>query len=202
MRCIEWSLAIGQALTRIQMFSMIVLSVWPSLVISGCTPVPTFPSTNSTIIKTLQDFDAMKYPSTQFQDRTVEIAGRIIQAESNPRDTTFLAEWLPFPDLKFTGPESSSTGLVSRRFSLQFSGAMDHDGKRQGNEFLMVGKWMGMQDMITLQGLTKSIPTFTAECLHVWKTAGTDLSEFIWMDPLDESYPPPLEETYCVSSSD
>ncbi len=64
----------------------------------------------------------------------------------------------------------------------------------------MVGTMRGMREMVTLQGLTKSIPSFQAECMHVWKTAGTDLYEFIWTDPTDNRYPPPLEDTYCVGA--
>jgi hypothetical protein len=43
---------------------------------------------------------------------------------------------------------------------MYFSGIVDHDGRRQGNEFLLVGHMAGLEDMVTLQGLTKSIPSF------------------------------------------
>jgi hypothetical protein len=116
---------------------------------------------------------------------------------------TFKAKWLPFPENTYAGPEARSTPEPQphRPFFIHFSGAVDDDGRRQGNEFLLFGPMAGMKDMVTLQGLTKSIPSFNIQCLHIWKTAGTDLYEFIWMDPLDGRYPSPLEETYCASQS-
>ena len=169
--------------------------------VNGCSPLSTFPFPETTIIKTEQDFSALNHRSPHAKNRALQLTGRIIRSEMTPQNVSFHAEWLPFPENVIAGPERLSTGQFNRRFSMQFSGAIDGDGRRQGNEFLMVGQFVGMQETWTLHGISKSIPHFLVQCLHIWKTADTDLVEFIWMDPLDESYPPSLEETYCVSSS-
>ena len=137
----------------------------------------------------------------QFQGQSFQLAGRIIRAETTPRGVTFKAEWLPFPTDTYSGPEARSTPEPQphRPFFMHFAGTVDDDGMRQGNEFLLLGQMAGLEDMVTIQGLTKAIPSFTVQCFHIWKTAGTDLYEFIWMAPLNMRYPPPLEETYCVA---
>lgn len=185
-------------LSRTQIYSGALLYALLFLTVSGCASLPTFPFPEATIIKTQQDFAQLTSRPMQSQDNDVQLAGRIISVETTRKGVTFLAHWLPFPKDAFSGPETRSFEMTNQRFSMDFSGNVDDDGKRQGNEFLMLGKLTGTRDMVTLQGITKSIPYFTVQCLHVWKTAGTDLQEFIWMDPRDESYPPPLEDTYCA----
>ena len=183
--------------------SLGVLCALLTLVVHGCAHLPSFPFPGVPIIKTAQDYDAVRNHPRQFQNQPFQLAGRIVRAETTPGGVTFKAEWLSFPEDSYAGPEARSTPEPQPRrpFLMHFSGAVDYDGRRQGNEFLLVGHMTGMKDMVTLQRLTKSIPSFNIQCLHIWKTAGTDLYEFIWMDPLDDRYPPPLEETYCVAQS-
>ena len=192
-----------QRRSQIQAYSLGVLCAFLSLDVHGCANIPDFPFQEVPIIKTAQDYDALRNHPRQFQNQPFQLAGRIVRAEKNPGVVTFKAEWLPFPENTYAGPEERSTPEPQphRLFYMHFSGTVDHDGRRQGNEFLLVGQMTGMEDMVTLQGLTKSIPSFKIQCLHIWKTAGTDLYEFIWMDPFDDRYPPPLEETYCVAQS-
>ena len=182
----------------VQIVSVGVL--WASffLLISGCASLPIFPFPDATIIETQKDWERIKNPSLDSQNQTFQLAGRIIRAEVTEEGVSFLANWLPFPTNAFDGPSTRSIGSPNRPFFMHFSGPVDHDGRRQGNEFLLLGQLVGMQDTTTFHGFTKSFPLFTVQCLHVWKTAGTDLQEFIWMDPGDDRYPPPLEESYCL----
>ncbi len=184
--------------SRIQVYCICALL---NLAAHGCAPIPTFPIPGVTIIQNSQDFDDIKNQSQQFHDHSFQLAGRIKGTDTTPTGVRFLAEWLPFPADTYSGPETRSLPRTYRPFYLHFSGPVDDDGKSQGNEFLMVGHLTGLEDMVTLAGNTKAIPSFTAQCFHVWKTAFTDLYEFIWMGPLSMRYPPPLEETYCVASS-
>ena len=172
-----------------------------TLIVHGCAHLPSFPIPGVPIIKIAQDYDAVRNHPVQFQNQPVQLAGRIVHAETTTRGVTFMAEWLPFPENTYSGPETRSTPEPQphRLFHMHFSGTVDDDGKRQGNEFLLFGHMAGLEDMVTLQGRTKAIPSFNVQCIHIWKTAGTDLYEFIWMAPLTMGYPPPLEETYCVA---
>ena len=188
-------------ISRFRIYRIGVLFALLTVPMQGCSPIPTFPFPGVTIIKTPQDFDDVKNQSKQFQNHSFQLAGRIRGAKTTPQGVIFLADWLPFPEDTYAGPETRSTPRSYRLFYLHFSGPVDDDGMSQGNEFLMVGQLAGLEDMVTLLGSTKAIPSFTAQCLHVWKTAFTDLYEFIWMLPSDGRYTPPLEKTYCVASS-
>ncbi|MDR4485739.1 MAG: hypothetical protein R3B95_21530 [Nitrospirales bacterium] len=182
---------------------LVFLCALLTLIVHGCAHLPSFPSPGVPIIKIAQDYDAVRNHPVQFQNQPAQLAGRIVHAETTTRGVTFMAEWLPFPENTYSGPETRSTPEPQphRLFHMHFSGTVDDDGKRQGNEFLLFGHMAGLEDMVTLQGRTKTIPSFNVQCIHIWKTAGTDLYEFIWMAPLTMGYPPPLEETYCVAQT-
>ena len=178
-----------------------ILSVLFSSNFHGCAPVQTFPLSKAAILQTSKEFDEVRWDLQKYQHHEFQLAGRIIRAETIPTGVVFLAEWLPFPKNPFVGPEAKSTSLSFRRISMHFSGTVDHDGQRKGNEFLMVGTMGARPKSVAYQNIPASIPYFTVQCLHIWKTAGDDLVEYIWMNPLDDRYPPPLEETYCVPPS-
>ncbi len=63
----------------------------------------------------------------------------------------------------------------------------------------MLGSMAIGQELEQLKKASHSALAFSASCMHIWKTGAADLSEFIWMDPLDESDWSPLEQTYCDS---
>ncbi len=114
---------------------MSILCVWLFLTVDSCAPVPTFPDIRTTIIRTPQDFAGVKDPTFQSQNDTLQLAGRIIRSETTLKGVTFHAEWLPFPENTFAGPESLSTGLFNRRFSMLFPGIIDHEVGDKGMSF-------------------------------------------------------------------
>ena len=192
-----------QPFSRIQIYSIGVLCALLPLAVQGCTQLPAFPFPGVPIIKTAQNYDEIRTHPGQFQNQPFQLAGRIVRAETTPRGVTFKAEWLPFPEDTYSGPEARSIPEPQPHhpFFMHFSGTVDDDGQSQGNEFLLIGHMTGLENLVTFQGITKAIPSFNVQCLHIWKTAGTDLYEYIWMIALDGRYPPPLEETYCVAQS-
>ena len=183
------------------MYSIGVLCALLTHAIQGCAPIPSFPFPGVAILQTSQDFDALKNDPMQFQNLSIQLAGRIRGVETTKKNLTFLAEWLPFPKDTYAGPETRAFPRTNHLFFMHFSGTIDDEGRSQGNEFLLLGQMAGLEDMVTLQGRTRAIPYFNVQCLHIWKTAATDLYEFIRMNPLNNPYPPPLEETYCVPQS-
>lgn len=122
-----------------------------------------------------------------------------MRAETTGQGVKILAEWLPFPEGPSDGPGGASPGEADRFYAL-FQGTIDEQGLKRGNEFVLTGRVTGQEEFTTLLGLRRQVPVLLVECLHVWKTAGTDLREFQNMGPLDLRYAPPLEETYCTPS--
>lgn len=167
---------------------------------NGCQGVMVFPeNTDALVIRTPQAFYALKNDPARLEDDRIKIAGRIILAKIHDNAVKMTAEWLPFPDDSFVGPEARSTGEFDRRITVYFDGLIDEDGMRYGNEFLIMGSLAIGQELEQLKKVSQSALAFSASCMHIWKTGAADLSEFIWMDPLDESYWTPLEQTYCDS---
>lgn len=168
--------------------------------LSACVHPSDFPENGTPTIKTQAELARLVTHPKLYMKQPFKLAGRIIRAESIKQDVVILAQWLPFPDDTFSGPELEEDS-GEPRFVIRYSGTIDPDGIVQGNEFLVLGKGLGTQEIVTLEGMTRVVPVLRAQCLHIWKTAGTLLYEFIWSDPRDDRYPPPLEDTYCVQSS-
>ena len=166
----------------------------------ACAPRPIFPENGSPAIDTRAEIDALVSRAEPFRGKPVMVAGRLVRAELDENGITILADWLPYPEDTYSGPiqEADEPGL---RLYLLYPGAIDELGLWQGNEFLAKATPAGVRDLTTLQGISQPIPLLRVECLHVWKTGASDLAEFVWMDPIDQRYPPPLQETYCVTPS-
>lgn len=164
-----------------------------------CAHQPDFPANGRPAVETAEQFARLSRPVRAQGGRGVRIAGRLVRAEATSRGFKLLAEWLPFPERPSEGPGGTSPGEGHRFYAL-FQGMIDEQGLKRGNEIVLTGRVTGQEEFITLQGLHRQVPMLLVECLHVWKTAGTDLREFQTTNPLDLRYPPPLEETYCTPS--
>ena len=114
----------------------------------------------------------------------VRTAGRLRRAEAAGKGWRVLAGWLPFPTGPHDGPGGASPG-DRYHFSAWFPGAIDERGLQWGNEFVLSGRVTGREELMTLHGLRRHVPLLQAECLHVWKTGGTDLRDFQGMTLVD-----------------
>ena len=190
----------SRAVRSVTHFALVLLCI-PCLFspLLSCTHQPQFPDNGRPAIVTTDQFAWLSHPAQSPINEGVRIAGRLVRAETTGQGVKILAEWLPFPTGPYDGPGGDSQGERYRFYAL-FQGAIDEQGLERGNEFVLTGRVSGQEDLMTLQGALQQVPVLLAECLHVWKTAGTDLREYQEMAPVDLRYPPPLEETYCTAS--
>ena len=166
----------------------------------ACAHRPVFPENGAPPIDTPAKLVALVSNAERFRGQDVKVAGRLVRGELDENGITILADWLPYPEDTYSGPIQTADG-TGLRFFLLYPGAIDSMGLWQGNEFLARASTAGVRELIGLQATSQPLPVLRAQCLHVWKTGASDLSEFVGMDPLDDRYAPPLQETYCVTAS-
>ncbi len=158
------------------------LLIW----LTGCSPTPFFPTNGSQILKSENEFGVLKAEPEVYQGQAIKLAGRIVSIEPSAQGTLVLAEWLPYPDVEYVGPED--TGWISiGRVAVFYPDKIDAEGSLHGNKFLAIGKMVGITDTL------KKLPHITARCLYVWQTGSADIGE-----PDDEYFV--MEEMYCTEN--
>ena len=167
---------------------MILSTSFLLVILAGCASAPIFEGNGSQALKSESEFGVLTAQPDVYQGRAVKLAGRIVGVESTNGGTLVSAEWLPYPDVEYVGPNEMER-VRDRKFTIFYPGTLDAKGRQYGNKLLVVGK-VGDPQSISSRGA----PYVMAKCLHVWKT-GNDAIE---IQPDDEfiGYPV-VEETYC-----
>lgn len=152
--------------------------------LTGCASSPFFP-TNGQILKSEAEFGVLKAEPDVYKGN-VKLAARIVSVEPSTHGTLVLAEWLPYPQIEYEGPEDAgwvSKGLVA----VFYPDKLDAEGSLYGNKFLAIGKMAEGTDS------RSELPLMTARCLHVWKTGYAGVGE------PDDEYDI-SEERYCTEN--
>ncbi|MDT7042861.1 Slp family lipoprotein [Candidatus Nitronereus thalassa] len=154
--------------------------------LTGCASSPFFPN-NGQVVKSETEFGVLKAEPDVYKGGTVKLAARIVSVEPSKQGTLVVAEWLPYPQSEYDGPEDIgwvSKGLVA----VYYPDKLDAEGSLYGNKFLAIGKMVGVTDS------QSKLPYMTARCLHVWKTGAADIGDSA--DEYDIS-----EERYCAENN-
>ena len=157
------------------------------VIVSGCASAPIFEGNGSHTLKSESEFGVLTAQPDVYQGRAVKLAGRIVGVESTNGGTLVSAEWLPYPDVEYVGPNEMARG--GGKFTIFYPGKLDAAGRQYGNKLLVVGKVDKTQSMSA-----RGAPHVMAKCLHVWKTGADEIE----IQPDDEFIGHPVsEETYC-----
>ena len=163
---------------------MILSAVAILIFFTGCSSKSSFPTKGSQALKSESEFGVLTAKPDVFQGRAIKLAGRMVGVETTAEGTIVTAEWMPYPDTEYEGPEGMGMES-SKRFVLFYPGKLDPEGRLHGNKFLVVGK---------KEGASQSLPLIKARCLHVWKTGDNEIE----MQPdVENTGYPVMEETYC-----
>ena len=166
------------------------------LVLTGCASPPTFENNGSQALQSESEFGVMTAQPDVFQGRAVRMAGRIVGVESTDQGTMVTAEWLPYPQTEYEGPEDS--GMVALdRFVFFYPGKLDSEGSLHGNKFLVIGKKEGVQSLVNFGGTYDEFPYISARCLHVWKTGDAAIET---QPDVEFTGYPVAEQTYCSNT--
>ena len=162
------------------------------LIVWGCSSPTQFPTNGNHALKAESDFGVLTAQPDAYRGQAMKFAGRIVSVESTDQGTLVLAEWLPYPNREYDGPEDEGV-VTGKQFTVMYPGKLDADGSLYGNKFLAVGQIESGKSMRGSGDATTELPQMNARCLHVWKT-GTSALEWV-----DNEYDIE-EETYCSQS--
>ena len=127
----------------------------------------------------------------------VMLGGRIVQASKDGKGVVIVAEQLPIVKRPVYGP---TEGDVKRpgdhEFAFLYEGGLESLDLMKGNRFIIVGTTTSRRPVL-VNGVTKDEPFLVADCIHVWQTFGTEISEF--KQDVGAGYSPLPQKTYCVA---
>lgn len=162
------------------------------LFLTACAAPSTFENNGSQPVSQ-SEFGVLRAQPDVYQGRAIRMAGRIVGVESTAEGTMVTAEWLPYPQTEYEGPDDSGM-VVLNRFVLFYPGKIDQEGSLHGNKFLVIGKKEGTQSLVNIGGTYDQYPFIAARCLHVWKTGDAAIET---QPDVENTGYPVFEETYC-----
>ena len=162
-----------------------------SLVTFACIP-QLFPA------GTLQDVDLnFDFTSWRMSPRSVadnhkaQLGGRIVKSTSNDQTLTIVAAHLPIAEHPAYGPRE--IGKSHAVFAILYQGKVDPLFLHPGNRLIVVG-YTRSPIRVEVDDVLRSLPTITAQCLHIWQTGDHDIADF---QASGAGYAALKEETYC-----
>jgi starvation-inducible outer membrane lipoprotein len=177
------------------MRSRFVLSPWVIAFVCACAPAPLFPAKETRDVDGQFDFDAWRVSPSTGIGRTVQIGGRIIQAEETEAGVQIVAQQLPIVNRPAYGPTDTGRRRGSYEFAFLFPDKLQPRAITAGNRFIVIGVTQRPK-VVVVSGAPKTEPYLLARCVHIWKTEGREISDFPY---LATGYYPLEEDTYCGS---
>jgi starvation-inducible outer membrane lipoprotein len=126
--------------------------------------------------------------------RKVELGGRLVHAEVRNGETFLVVAHLPIVDrLVYESFESNQT---TNEYGIYYRTTIDPKWLVAGNHLMVVGIIARAKTEV-IHGIRRTIPFITAECLHLWNSAGTPPP--VLPLAMAEKFTPLEQVTYCTS---
>ena len=164
------------------------------LALAACGPTQIFPSAIMDGVDKNFDFTAWRNVPNAQTDRNVQLGGRIVQANKETGGLVIIVTQLPIVEQPAYGPKDN--GRRSGEFAVVYSGALDPKWLAPGHRVVVIGT-TGQARAVMVDDVQRSLPSLTARCLHIWRTAGREISDFPYN--AGGGYEPLEEETHCAS---
>lgn len=157
--------------TRKREWSVLTLILFTGLVIvQACASIPTFSPLVMDGIDEYFDVAVWWKTPNAVVGRKVELGGRLIRADVRNGETYLIASHLPIVDqLVYESFESRRT---TKEYGIYYRATIDPKWLTAGNDLMVVGI-TSQAKTVSINGRQQAIPFVTAECLHLWKSAGT-----------------------------
>jgi hypothetical protein len=136
----------------------------------GCAGIPTF---SPLVLDGIDEsFDVAVWWKTPnaVVGRKVELGGRLVRAEVRNGETFLVATHLPIVDQLVY--ESFETHRPLKEYGIHYRATIDSKWLTAGNDLMVVGV-TSQAKPFSPGGRQPAIPFVTAECLHLWRSAGT-----------------------------
>jgi starvation-inducible outer membrane lipoprotein len=140
------------------------------------------------------DFDFARWRVTagQAKPTKVQLGGRIVQSEVTGDTVVIVAGQLPIVDHPAYGPKDN--GKQNGEFVVAYQGKVEAMFLQPGNRVIVVGTTHPSM-VVSVDGLPRSFPTLTGQCLHFWNTEGREIGDF---PDFDGGYVTLAQQTVCV----
>lgn len=169
---------------------MLLLFFW----INGCGPITAFPPEITNGADTNFDFNAWRVLPKATVGRKVQLGGRIVQVNERNDGLVIIAAQLPVVEHPAYGPRD--TGKRAGEYAIFYSGTINPKSLRLGNRLMVIGVTDQAQP-VTVDEVQRSLPSLTAQCLHIWNTGGKEIAEFPYN--AGAGYEPLEENTFCLT---
>ncbi len=160
----------------------------------ACAPVQLFPPAVMEDVDKDFDFVAWKSIPNATVGRKVQLGGRIVQADLKGEEIIIVAVQLPIVEHPAYGPRD--TRKRTGEFVISYKGTIEPSALAIGNRLVVVGVTEKAKTL-TLDDIPRSLPAVAARCVHIWKTAGREISDF---PHVGAGYEALEENTYCVTA--
>ena len=164
------------------------------LALAACGPTQIFPGAMMDGVETNFDFTAWRTVPNAQTDRKVQLGGRIVQANREKGGYVIIVTRLPIVEQPAYGPKDN--GKRSGEFAVVYPGALDPKWLAPGHRLVVIGT-TGQAKAVMVDDVQRSLPSLTARCVHIWRTAGREISDF--PHNAGGGYEPLEEETHCAS---
>jgi len=171
------------------------LGILALFVLNNCAPLATFPPDVSKGADKNFDFNAWRVLPKATVGRKVQLGGRIVQVNEEQDALVIITAQLPIVERPAFGPRD--TGKRAGEFAVFYPGTINPKSLRYGNRLMVIGVTV-QPKIVTVDEVQRSLPTLTAQCLHIWNTGGKEIAEFPYN--AGAGYEPLEENTYCVTT--
>lgn len=171
-----------------------LLIIMSFLLLDACGPMTAFPPEVTNGTDTNFDFNAWRVLPKASVGRKVQLGGRIVQVNEGHEGFVIIAAHLPVVQRPVYGPRDS--GKRAGEYAIFYSGTINSKSLRPGNRLMVVGVTEQPQS-VNVDEVQRSLPSLTAQCLHVWNTGGKEIADFPYN--AGAGYEPLEENTFCLS---
>lgn len=165
-----------------------------SLLLVTCAPTQVFPPEVMKGVDKNFDFSAWRMLPNGKAGHTIQLGGRIIQAEVKEGAVVIVVAQLPIVEHPAYGPQDN--GKRSGEFVVLHQGKLDANSLQPGNRLVVVGITQQAK-VITVDDSQRSLPSIVSRCLHIWNTGGREIADF---PSFGGGYQPLEENTFCTSA--
>ena len=97
------------------------------------------------------------------------------------------------------GPTENVKRTGDYEFAFLYPGEIESADLKNGNRFIIVGT-TSQRRPVLVNGFPKTEPFLIADCIHVWQTGRTEISEF--KEDVGGGFSPLPEKTYCAAKKE
>ncbi len=163
------------------------------LALAGCGPTQIFPSRIAEGVDKDFDFTVWRNVPNAQTERKVQLGGRIVQANIEKGSLVIIVTQLPIVEQPAYGPKDN--GRRSGEFAVMYNGTLDSKWLTPGHRLVVIGS-TAQAKAVMVDDVQRSLPSLTGRCIHIWRTAGKEISDFPYN--IGGGYEPLEEETHCA----